>query len=152
LGRETDFQVEFAPNGLEALDKLADFAPDVVTLDVHMPHMDGLACLDRIMIERPCPVVMVSSLTAADADATLEAFRLGAVDFVAKPVGAASLYIEELAPELLRKVRGAAGARLKSSLRLKERIRHRIGGGSARPAAATQAETALAAAAGEGLV
>ena len=63
------------------------FKPDVITLDIHMPQMDGLACLDRIMVERPCPVVMVSSLTAEGADATLEALRLGAVDFVAKPDG-----------------------------------------------------------------
>ena len=61
------------------------FKPDVVTLDIHMPQMDGLACLDRIMVERPCPVVMVSSLTAEGAEATLQALRLGAVDFVAKP-------------------------------------------------------------------
>lgn len=128
FARDPDFEVQFAPNGVEALKQLNAFEPDVVTLDVHMPLMNGLACLDRIMVERPCPVVMVSSLTAADADATLEAFRLGAVDFVAKPNGAISLYIEEMAAELLSKVRGAAGAKLKSSLRLKDRIRHRIGG------------------------
>ena len=150
---EPDFEVQFAPNGLDALDKLHAFEPNVITLDVHMPQMDGLACLDRIMLERPCPVVMVSSLTAADADATLEAFRLGAVDFVAKPGGTASLYIDELAPELLRKVRAAAGAKLKSSLRLKERIRHRIGGRapSVAPGRARTGATAMAAQ-GDGLV
>jgi len=133
FAREPDFEVAFAPNGLEALDKAKAFAPDVITLDVHMPKMDGLACLDRLMVERPTPVVMVSSLTEADADATLEAFRLGAVDFVAKPQGAVSLYIDELAPELVRKVRAAAGARLNSALRLKERVRHRIGGSVSSP-------------------
>ncbi len=127
FSREPDFEFRFSANGLDALEQLKSFSPDVVTLDVHMPQMDGLACLDRIMVEKPTPVVMVSSLTAADADATLEAFRLGAVDFVAKPSGAASLYIDALAPELLMKVRGAAGAKLKSSLRLKDRVRHRIG-------------------------
>ncbi len=86
------------------------FQPDVITLDIHMPQMDGLACLDRIMVERPCPVVMVSSLTAEGADATLEALRLGAVDFVAKPTGAVSLHIDELRAELVAKVRAAAGA------------------------------------------
>jgi two-component system chemotaxis response regulator CheB len=124
---EDDFEVEFARNGLEALERIKTFQPDVVTLDVHMPQMDGLACLDRIMIERPCPVVMVSSLTAAGAEATLEALRLGAVDFVAKPQGAVSLRIHEMAPELVQKVRLAAGARLRSSLRLRERVQHRIG-------------------------
>ncbi len=128
FGAEPDFEVRFARNGVEALEQLKPFAPDVITLDVHMPHMDGLTCLDRIMIERPCPVVMVSSLTAEGAEATLEAFRLGAVDFVPKPEGTVSLHIEDLAPELIAKVRSAAGAKLRSSLRLADRVRHRIGG------------------------
>ena len=150
---EPDFEVRIAANGSQALEQLAGFSPDVITLDVHMPQMDGLTCLDRIMVERPCPVVMVSSLTAADADATLEAFRLGAVDFVAKPEGAASLYMAALAPELIAKVRAAAGAKLRSSLRLKDRIRHRIaGGGGAVAQAAAAGGTLSPAAAGEGLV
>ena len=78
FGGQGDFAVEFAQNGEEALHKLRSFQPDVVTLDVQMPRMDGLACLDRIMLERPCPVVMVSSLTQAGAEATLEALALGA--------------------------------------------------------------------------
>ena len=131
LGRifsaEADFEVQFARNGLEALELLAAFRPDVVTLDIHMPQMDGLACLDRIMIEHPCPVVMVSSLTAEGAEVTLQALRLGAIDFVAKPAGAISLHIDELTDELLTKVRAASTARIKSSARLKERVRHRIG-------------------------
>ena len=127
FGGEPDFEVRFARNGLEALELLKPFAPDVITLDIHMPQMDGLACLDRIMIERPCPVVMVSTLTAEGAEATLEAFRLGAVDFVPKPEGTVSLHIDDLAPELIAKVRGAAGAKIKSSLRLADRVRHRIG-------------------------
>jgi two-component system chemotaxis response regulator CheB len=151
--RDGGFQVESASNGLDALDKLAVFQPDVITLDIHMPQMDGLECLNRIMVEHPCPVVMVSSLTEADADATLEAFRLGAVDFVAKPAGAITLYMDELTPELLSKVRAAAGARLKSSARLKEKIRHRIG---TKPVKAARkrmvAEQAIQAAQGEGLV
>jgi two-component system chemotaxis response regulator CheB len=153
FSREPDFVVAYAPNGLEALDKLASFEPNVITLDVHMPQMDGLACLDRIMVERPCPVVMVSSLTAADADATLEAFRLGAVDFVAKPGKVSSLHVDELGAELLSKVRAAAGAKLKSSLRLKDRIRHRVGA-APRLSRATKALTqaTVEAAVGEGLV
>lgn len=122
-----DFEVQFARNGLEALDLLEVFKPDVVTLDIHMPQMDGLACLDRIMVERPCPVVMVSSLTAEGAATTLEALRLGAIDFVAKPAGAISLHIDDLTEELVTKVRAAATARIRSSARLKERVRHRIG-------------------------
>jgi two-component system, chemotaxis family, protein-glutamate methylesterase/glutaminase len=124
---QQDFEVRFARNGREALAAIAEFTPNVVTLDIHMPEMDGLACLDRIMIEHPCPVLMVSSMTADGAEATLEALRLGAVDFIAKPTGAVSLRINELAPELITKVRAAAEAKLKTSLRLRERVRHRIG-------------------------
>jgi len=123
---EGDFTLAFARDGLEALACLAEFRPDVITLDIHMPRMDGLACLDRIMVERPCPVVMVSSMTEAGADVTLEAMELGAVDFIAKPDGAISLAIDELGPLLVRKVRAAAGARLRRSRRLAERVRHVI--------------------------
>lgn len=149
FGEELDFQVEFARSGAEALARLAEVGPDVITLDVHMPGMDGLECLDRIMLERPCPVVMVSSQTAAGAAATLEALRLGAVDVVPKPDGAVSLHIEDWGPELLAKVRAAAGAKLRSSLRLQERVRHRVG---ARRAAASGASPPPLRAAGQGLV
>jgi two-component system chemotaxis response regulator CheB len=131
LSAETDIEVAFARNGVEALEQLTIFKPDVVTLDIHMPEMDGLACLNQIMIERPCPVVMVSSLTAEGADATLEALRLGAVDFVPKPDGAVSLHISAFAPQLLLKIRSAANIKLKASRRLRERIQHRMGGGVA---------------------
>ncbi len=151
LGKEADITLQFARDGLDALDQLEKFQPDVVTLDVHMPQMGGLECLDRIMIERPCPVVMVSALTAEGADATLEALRLGAVDFVAKPGGAVSLRIDEFAPTLLAKVRAAAGARVKISTRLKERVRHRIAGRAA-PRARGATRRSTQAATGEGVV
>lgn len=130
---EPDFELRYARDGIEALDALREFQPDVITLDVNMPQMDGLACLDRIMLERPSPVVMVSSLTAAGAQATLEALRLGAVDFVTKPGGAVSLHIAEWAPELVAKVRSAARARLRTSVRLRDRIRHRAGAFASAP-------------------
>jgi two-component system chemotaxis response regulator CheB len=101
FSQQPDFEVRTARDGLEALAMLGESASDVVTLDVHMPRMDGLSCLDRIMIEHPCPVVMVSSLTAETADATLEALHLGAVDFVTKPGGAISMKIVEIAPMLV---------------------------------------------------
>lgn len=132
LATEADIEVAFARNGKEALAMIGTVAPNVVTLDIQMPEMDGLACLDRIMIEHPCAVVMVSSLTAEGAEATLEAFSLGAVDFVAKPGGAVSLAMADLGPTLIEKVRAAAGARLRSSHRLKDRVRHRLGLGSRR--------------------
>ena len=104
------------------------FDPQVVTLDIQMPGMDGLTCLSRIMIEAPRPVVMISSLTAEGAEATLEAIELGAVDFVAKPSGTVSLEIDRLRPLLVEKVRAAASARIRRTLRLTERVRHQIRG------------------------
>ncbi|MVA12182.1 chemotaxis-specific protein-glutamate methyltransferase CheB [Agrobacterium vitis] len=120
---EQDFEIEFARNGTEALKIISSFRPDVVTLDIHMPLMDGLACLDRIMLEHPCPVVMVSSLTEEGAEETLSALEMGAVDFIAKPSGAISLSIEELTPRLVDKVRTAAAVRIRRSRRLAERVR-----------------------------
>ena len=125
LGSEPDLEVRVARDGLEALRELGKFEPNVITLDVHMPQMGGLECLDRIMVERPCPVVMVSSLTADGAEETLEALRLGAVDFVLKPGGAVSLHIDEFAPTLVEKIRAAAGAKIRKSARLRERVLHR---------------------------
>lgn len=122
---EGDFEIEFARDGAEAIEKLHAFKPQVVTLDIHMPRMDGITCLDRIMVERPCPVVMVAARTDEGAAETLEALDLGAVDFVPKPDGAVSLEIDTLAPVLVDKVRTAASARLKASSRLTERIRAR---------------------------
>ncbi|SHK06538.1 two-component system, chemotaxis family, response regulator CheB [Roseomonas rosea] len=130
---EGDFEIAFARDGAEALELLPEFRPDVVTLDVQMPRMNGLACLDRIMLERPCPVVMVSSVTEKGAVETLQALELGAVDFVAKPGGAVSLAMDELGPLLVEKVRAAAGARLRRSLRLTERVRLRAGLAAAEP-------------------
>ncbi|OYX90703.1 MAG: chemotaxis response regulator protein-glutamate methylesterase, partial [Caulobacter sp. 35-67-4] len=122
---EPDFEVAFARDGGEALASLSVFKPDVVTLDVHMPRMSGLECLDQIMIEHPCPVVMISSLTTDGAEATLDALALGAVDFVSKPAGTVSLALDEFAPLVLEKVRAAAGVRLPRAYRLSERLRAR---------------------------
>nr|WP_281369202.1 chemotaxis-specific protein-glutamate methyltransferase CheB [Microvirga mediterraneensis] len=124
---EGDFELAFARDGVEALGQLAAFKPDVITLDIQMPGMDGLTCLDRIMLEQPCPVVMVSSLTTEGADATLKAINLGAVDFIAKPNRAVSLEIETLAPILVEKVRAASRARPPGTLRLADRVRLRSG-------------------------
>ena len=131
---EPGFEVAFARDGVEALAQVHEFKPDVITLDVQMPHMDGLSCLDRIMVERPCPVVMVSSLTAEGADATLEALELGAVDFVAKPDGAVSLAIDDFGPILIEKVVTAAASRVRRSHRLAERLRARHGAIRSHPA------------------
>ena len=87
--------------------------PDVLTLDVHMPKMDGLEFLDRLMRLRPMPVVMVSSFTGAGSETTLKALELGAVDFIGKPRADGAKRIEEYAEELIEKIRAAKGARLR---------------------------------------
>lgn len=133
LSQGPDFEVALARDGLEALALLEEFKPDVITLDVQMPQMNGLECLDRIMVRRPCPVVMVSSATAEGAEATLSALKLGAVDFVPKPTGAVSLRIDEFAPTFLEKIRAAAAAKLPASRRLKERVQFRAGAAAPSP-------------------
>jgi len=110
---DAGFEVAVARNGLEGVQQLADWRPDVVTLDINMPQMDGLTALSLMMQARPTPVVMVSSLTAQGAQATFEALALGAVDFIAKPGGTISLSVDEIAGTLVDKVRAAARARLR---------------------------------------
>ncbi|WP_448190802.1 chemotaxis-specific protein-glutamate methyltransferase CheB [Azospirillum sp. sgz301742] len=113
--------VETARNGAEALELLASFQPDVVTLDITMPEMDGIACLKRIMAENPRPVVMISALTEAGAEASMEALRLGAVDVVHK-VGVGGVGLRRMSDELVRIVRGAAGAKLRRAHGLRKRL------------------------------
>ncbi|MET0360208.1 MAG: chemotaxis-specific protein-glutamate methyltransferase CheB [Sphingobium sp.] len=120
-----EFDVQVARSADEALAQIQIFQPDVITLDIQMPGMDGLACLDRIMIERPTPVVMVSSLTEEGADETLDALNLGAVDFVAKPRGPVSLEIDRIAAALVDKVREASRVRISRAVRLRDRVRLR---------------------------
>jgi two-component system chemotaxis response regulator CheB len=110
---EPGFMIRTARNGREAVEENRNFEPNVVTLDINMPEMDGLTALSMIMVERPVAVIMVSSLTEKGALATLEALNLGAVDYVAKPGGTISLSIDMIRASLLSKVRAAAGAKLK---------------------------------------
>ncbi|MGV8928375.1 MAG: chemotaxis-specific protein-glutamate methyltransferase CheB [Brevundimonas sp.] len=127
FSREGGFELAFARDGSEALELMAVFRPDVITLDVNMPGMNGLETLDQIMLVQPCPVVMLSSLTRQGADETLEALALGAVDFIAKPTGAVSMKMDAFAPEVIQTVRAAAAARIGRTHRLAERIRLRSG-------------------------
>lgn len=117
-----EFEVMTVRNGAEALQAVASFDPDVITLDVNMPEMDGLTCLSRIMAERPKPVVMVSSLTERGAEVTFEALALGAVDFVHKPDGTISLNVERIEREILEKVKAASRARPRRSIGLRARL------------------------------
>ncbi len=101
-----------APDPYIARDKIKAVSPDVLTLDVEMPKMDGLTFLEKLMAVRPMPVVMVSSLTEAGCQTTLRALELGAVDFFTKPKFDMQGGMEEQAQELIFKVKGAAQARL----------------------------------------
>ena len=85
---EQDHEIDvigFSRDGKEALSKISELKPDVITLDINMPVMDGIECLERIMLRNPLPVVMVSALTTKDADITIHALELGAIDFITKP-------------------------------------------------------------------
>lgn len=110
---DAGFQVASARNGVEGVQQLTEWEPDVVTLDINMPEMDGLTALSLMMQARPTPVVMVSSLTEKGAQATFEALALGAVDFIAKPGGTISLTVEDIAGQLLDKVRAASRSRMR---------------------------------------
>ncbi len=109
---EGGYEVKSARTGAEAVEGVVQWQPDVVTLDINMPEMDGLTALSLIMSARPTPVVMVSSLTEKGALATFEALALGAVDFIPKPGGTISLHVDAIKAQLLDKVRSASRARL----------------------------------------
>jgi two-component system chemotaxis response regulator CheB len=119
--------VATARDGIDALEKIQEHKPDIVTLDIEMPRMDGLTCLRKIMADHPMPVLMVSSLTQEGAQATLDALSIGALDFIPKESGFASLSILQIQQDLQEKVR-----RLATSPRF-----HR--GGAAHPAPAAPA-------------
>jgi two-component system chemotaxis response regulator CheB len=101
-----------APDPYLAWHKILTLAPDVLTLDVEMPRMDGLTFLEKLMRRRAMPVVMVSSLTEAGCSTTLRALELGAIDFVTKPASGLRERFPELAAELTEKVKVAAGVRM----------------------------------------
>ncbi|GIQ68624.1 chemotaxis response regulator protein-glutamate methylesterase [Xylanibacillus composti] len=102
-----------ARNGKEAIEKTMALKPDVITLDVEMPEMNGLEALKAIMNEMPTPVVMLSSLTDAGAKETIEALQIGAVDFIQKPSGSISLDLHKVRELLHEKVIAAATTQVK---------------------------------------
>jgi len=113
LGHDHEIEViGTAADPYAARDKIKQLNPDVITLDVEMPRMDGLTFLENLMRLRPMPVVMVSSLTQRGADITLRALELGAIDFVSKPVLDVAGSLVNYTAELIAKVKMAAGARV----------------------------------------
>ncbi len=109
--------VGVATDPLIARDKIKRLNPDVITLDVEMPRMDGLAFLENLMRLRPLPVVMISSLTERGADDTLQALYLGAVDFIPKPKLDVAKGLQEYAVDIIAKVKAAAQARVRPLVR-----------------------------------
>jgi two-component system, chemotaxis family, protein-glutamate methylesterase/glutaminase len=116
IGEADDLKVVgVARDPIEARERIKALAPDVITLDVEMPRMDGITFLERLMRLRPMPVVMVSAWTEANAEITLKSLELGAVDFVAKPRGDAGRDLNDFGASLIEKLRAAAVAEMHSA-------------------------------------
>lgn len=109
ISKEPDMMVVgTAPDAYAARDMVNRFTPDVITLDIEMPKVDGITFLDKLMKARPTPVLMISTLTAKGADATLKCLELGAIDYIEKPKIGVTEGIEEYRQIILEKVRTAA--------------------------------------------
>lgn len=109
LERDPEIEVVgFATDGMDALVKLDNYKPDVLTMDIEMPRMDGLTCLGKVMSTNPHPVVIVSSWAVQGAEPTLRALELGAVDFVTKPSAEPTDRMWDLEYQLVEKVKAAA--------------------------------------------
>jgi len=118
INAAADLQVVgVACNALEARESLKTLNPDVMTLDVDMPHLDGVAFLAEVMRQSPMPVIMVSGLTEKDSETTLRALELGAVDFVTKPKTDPIRGIQKYSESICEKIRLAATLRHQISLR-----------------------------------
>jgi two-component system chemotaxis response regulator CheB len=116
INRENDMEcVGTAPDPLVAREMIKSLNPDVLTLDVEMPKMDGLDFLERLMRLRPMPVLMVSTLTEGGSDITFRALELGAADFISKPKLDIARGMEEYAIEITDKIRAVAQARVRKT-------------------------------------
>lgn len=122
--------VGIARNGADAIRKIKTLRPDVVTMDVEMPEMNGIEALKQIMAESPVPIVMLSSTTKGGTESTLLAMEHGAVDFVAKPSGTISLDLHKIKEELVEKVEHAASIPIsklkKMPLPVREKVKETI--------------------------
>jgi two-component system chemotaxis response regulator CheB len=134
INRQVDMQcVGVAADPLQAREVIRNANPDVITLDVEMPRMDGIDFLSRLMRLRPTPVVMVSTLTERGAEVTLRALELGAVDFVAKPKIGVVDGLQRLADDITDKIRVASQAQV-----------HRLSAAATSPVHATAAQPSAA--------
>lgn len=114
INGEPDMEViATASDGLDAVEKCSLERPDVVTMDIAMPNMDGITALEHIMQRCPTPVLMLTGISKEEADVTIRSFERGAVDFVAKPSGQISLDIHKIKDELLEKIRHTSSVEVK---------------------------------------
>ena len=145
INRQTDMEcVGAAADPLIAREMIREKNPDVITLDVEMPRMDGIDFLGRLMRLRPMPVVMISTLTERGAEVTMRALELGAVDFVAKPRVGLSSGLNELAAQIVDKIRVAAVAHVRRApARSAAAIVHPDAGAATAPAPAPAASALL---------
>jgi two-component system, chemotaxis family, protein-glutamate methylesterase/glutaminase len=121
LEKEGDIEVvDTARNGKEALAKIAVHDPDVVTMDIEMPDMDGITALQTIMSENPRPVIMLSAADKKQADITIRALEMGAVDFIPKTSGSLSLDLEKEHSLIVQKVRTAAKIKVQHKRTIRE--------------------------------
>lgn len=104
--------IQTAKNGQEALELISSLKPDVVTMDIEMPVMDGLTALEKAMKTHPVPIIMLSSLTKEGADATIKALDLGAVDFIGKPSSVFKINADDVKNQILEKIMIASRIRL----------------------------------------
>lgn len=117
INRQKDMEcVGTANDPLIAREMIRELDPDVITLDIEMPRMDGIDFLARLMRLRPMPVVMISTLTERGAEVTMKALELGAVDFVAKPRIGVADGLSDLSSQIVEKVRIAASAHIKRAI------------------------------------
>ena len=141
INRQGDMEcIGTANDPLIAREMIREQNPDVITLDVEMPRMDGIDFLGRLMRLRPMPVVMISTLTERGAEVTMKALELGAVDFVAKPRVGLSSGLNELATQIVEKIRVAAAAHVRRMpVRAATTAAHPDGTAQAAPAPASAA-------------
>jgi two-component system chemotaxis response regulator CheB len=139
LERDADITVvDTARNGAEGVEKACALTPDVITMDVEMPKMNGITAVRKIMKTAPCPILMVSSLTAKGAETTVEALRAGAADFIPKQDSHVSLQITDIQDQLIKKVHSLTESRarlFRKESRPTRRSTQRRSQGSARSSA-----------------
>ena len=144
INRQSDMEcIGTANDPLIAREMIRELNPDVITLDVEMPRMDGIDFLGRLMRLRPMPVVMISTLTERGAEVTMKALELGAVDFVSKPRVGLANGLNELATQIVDKIRVAAVAQVRRAPRVPAPVRTGAGAANAASSSAAPASPSM---------